>query len=147
MNEIITSVENLEKEAMTMQSYLEVTMSDNPQEWTERGNTLCEYMARSGKCLADAKFHLAEKKKSFIIKDLTDLLVKAGLSATAQNNLISSSCGDMERLVTWFDRLNRTCTHQMDYIRSLISREKAEMQFNGMRENVPSDANWLKKLN
>lgn len=138
MNEIITPVEGLKEEALKMQDYLEVTMSDNPQEWTERGNTLCEYMARSGKCLADAKYHLAEKKKTFIFEELTAIMSGAGFSATTQKELINSHCGELERLVTWFDRINRTCTHQMDYIRSLISKEKEEMKMNNVRQNVPA---------
>ena len=136
MNEIITTIEKLAEEAAKMQGYLEVTMSDNPQEWQERGSTLCEYMARSGKCLADAKYHLSSKKKIFILNDLTEQLKAVGYSATTQKELINSACGEEERLVAWLDRINRTCTHQIDFIRSLISREKEEMRMNHVRENV-----------
>ncbi len=139
MNEIITEIAKLNEEAVKMQFFLEVTMSDNPQEWTERGSTLCEYMARSGKCLADAKYHLAEKKRSFIINDLTEQLKSVGYSATTQKELINSACGDLDRLVTWLDRINRGCTHQIDYIRTLISRKKEEMRMNSMRQNVPQN--------
>ncbi len=130
MNTYITPVEKLEEEANDMQRVLEVTMSDNPKEWTDRGSNLCEYMARSGKCLADSKYHLAQKKKTFIIGDLQEQMKSVGYSATTQKELINSSCGDLERLVVWFDRINRSCTHQIDYIRSLLSKEKAEMQLN-----------------
>ena len=95
-----------------MQFYLDVTVGDDPSEWTERGSTLCEYMARSGKCLADAKYHLAQKKKSFIIDELSKLMEMFNYSATTQKELISNWCGDIERLVTWMDRINRTCNHQ-----------------------------------
>lgn len=136
MNDIITPVQNLIEEANSMQFFVEITVGDDPNEWSERGSVLCEYMARSGKCLADAKYHLAEKKKTFIIQELSSLLDLFNYSATTQRELISNSCGDLERLVTWFDRLNRSCTHQVDWIRTLISKEKEEMKLNHVRQNI-----------
>ena len=139
MNDIITSIEGLIEEANTMQFFLEITVGDDPNEWSERGSVLCEYMARSGKCMADAKFHLAEKKKTFIVGELSNLLDIFNYSATTQRELIASCCGDMERLVTWFIRLNAACTHQVDWIRTLISKEKAEMQMNHVRQNIENN--------
>jgi hypothetical protein len=136
MNDIITSVTDLKEEANNMQFFIEITVGDSPNEWTERGSALCEYMARSAKCLADSKYHLAEKKKHFIIDELSGLLNLFNYSATTQRELITSCCGDVERLVTWFDRINRTCTHQIDWIRTLISREKEEMKMNHVRQNL-----------
>ena len=139
MNNIITPVDELIKEAGAMQFFIEVTVGDDPKEWTERGSVLCEYMARSGKCLADAKYHLAEKKKHFIVGELSKLLDLFSYSATTQRELIANCCGDLERMVTWFDRINRTCTHQVDWIRTLISKEKAEMQMNHVRQNIQNN--------
>ena len=139
MNDIITPVDELIKEAGTMQFFIEVTVGDDPKEWTERGSVLCEYMARSGKCLADAKYHLAEKKKHFIVGELSRLLDLFSYSATTQRELISNCCGDLERIVTWFDRINRTCTHQVDWIRTLISKEKEEMKMNHVRQNIQNE--------
>ena len=145
MNDIITSVESLTEEAVTMQFYMDTTVGDNPDEWTQRGSTLCEYMARSGKCLADAKYHLAKKKKSFIIDELSELLALFDYSATTQKELISSCCGDIERLVTWFDRINRGCTHQIDWLRTLISKEKEEAKMNHMRVHLDEEFKKIKK--
>ncbi|PKP11992.1 MAG: hypothetical protein CVU09_00390 [Bacteroidetes bacterium HGW-Bacteroidetes-4] len=133
MNELRTSVDGLKEEAVEMQEFIESPFMDDVNSWMLRGNQLCEYMARSGKCLADAKSHLADKKKAYITEDLIKILSGFGVSATAQKELINNACGDLESLVTWFDRINRTCTHQVEYIRSLISKEKAEMQLNNMR--------------
>lgn len=132
---IITPVQQLIEEATKMQDDIEVVMSDNPSEWVNRGSILCEYMARSGKCLADAKFHLSEKKKHYIVNELTEQMEKYHFSATTQKELINSVCSDLERLVNWYERLNKACTHQLDYIRSLLSKEKAEMQLNTFRKN------------
>lgn len=145
MNDIITSVEGLIQEANTMQFYLDITVGDDPSEWTQRGSTLCEYMARSGKCLADAKYHLAQKKKSFIIDELSDLLALFDYSATTQKELISNCCGDLGRLVTWFDRINRGCTHQIDWLRTLISKEKEEAKMNHVREHLDDEFKKMKK--
>ncbi len=128
--DIITPVNQLIDEANQIHFFVEITVGDNPVEWQERGSMLCEYMARSLKCLADAKFHLAQKKKSFIVDELSYLMTEFNYSATTQRELIASCCGDLERLVTWFERLNRACTHQVDWIRTLISREKEEMKMN-----------------
>jgi len=145
MNDIITPVDGLIKEANAMQFYIEVTVGDSPDEWTNRGSTLCEYMSRSGKCLADAKYHLAQKKKSFIIDELSELLQLFNYSATTQKELISNACGDLERLVTWFDRINRGCTHQIDWIRTLISKEKEEAKMNHMRVHLDERFKEMKK--
>ncbi len=139
MNDIITPVDELIKEAGTMQFFIEVTVGDDPKEWTERGSVLCEFMARSGKCLADAKYHLAEKKKHFIVDELSKLLNLFSYSATTQRELISNCCGDLERLVIWFGRMNASCTHQVDWIRTLISKEKEEMKMNHVRENIQNN--------
>ena len=93
-------------------------------------------MARSSKCLADAKYHLAEKKKHYIVGELGKLMDLWNYSATTQRELITNCCGDVDRLVTWFTRINAACTHQVDWIRTLISKEKAEMQLNNMRQNL-----------
>ena len=136
MNDIITPVQNLIEEANTMQRFIEDTVGDDPTEWSKRGSVLCEFIARSGKCLADAKYHLDEKKKTFIINELSGLLNDFGYSATTQKELIASCCGDVSRLVTWFTRLNAACTHQVDWIRTLISKEKEEMKLNHVRQNI-----------
>ena len=52
-----------------------------------------------------AKYHLAEKKKHFIVGELSKLLDLFSYSATTQKELIASYCGDLERLVIWFGPL------------------------------------------
>ena len=50
----MADLNRLQSEAQEIQEFLEITMSDNPQEVIERGNDLQVYMARTGKMLADA---------------------------------------------------------------------------------------------
>ena len=123
----ISSKEQLYAESQQIQNYCEITPSDDPSEVVERGNTLVAYIARTGKMLADAKHHAAEARRSeivAIIKELTD----ARYSAKVQNTLIDSVAKDEQYLVDWIERLNRTCVHQLEWCRTIVSKAKEEMR-------------------
>lgn len=122
-------VENI-KEIMEMQDYLEITISDNPQEIIERIGSLNVYMARSGKMLADAKRVLRLKKSDEISTMVMNIAKQNYLSATAQKALVESIAQEENYLVDWLDRINRTCTHQVDALRSLLSYEKEQLRLN-----------------
>lgn len=100
---IITSIEELADECEEIQNFLQFPVDDDPPILVSRGNMLSAYLARTGKMLADAKFHYACKDK----KD----------RATES------------MLVDWVDRLNNTCGRQLEWCRTLISKNKAEMAF------------------
>lgn len=122
-------VENI-KEIMEMQDYLEITISDNPQEIIERIGSLNVYMARSGKMLADAKRVLRLKKSDEISTMVMNIAKQNYLSATAQKALVESIAQEENYLVDWLDRINRTCTHQVEALRSLLSYEKEQLRLN-----------------
>jgi uncharacterized protein YicC (UPF0701 family) len=123
----ITTVTDLYKEAEAIQSFLDITMSEQVEEALERGNTLACYISRTGKMVADAKYHHNTKLSSAVISILKDTAQSAGATSKAVNALIDSSCADERYLVDWLDRLNRTATHQLDWVRTVISKAKAEM--------------------
>jgi hypothetical protein len=125
---IIASMDELEKEALEIQGYLEITVSDDPQEVVLRGNDLAVYISRSGKMLADAKVHLDRQMKSSIMKQLKEIGTGAGLPATTMNNLIHASCERENYVVSWIERMNRAATHQLDWCRTLVSKSKEEMR-------------------
>ena len=52
----------MKEELEKIQEFLEIDVSENPEELIERIKTLNVYMARSGRMLADAKQRLREKK-------------------------------------------------------------------------------------
>ena len=56
-------IDKLIKECEEIQSFLEITMSDDSVEVIGRGCDLASYMARTGKMLADAKKIYNGKKK------------------------------------------------------------------------------------
>lgn len=125
----IATREQLKKEAEEIQAFLEITIGDDPVEIVNRGNDLAVYIARSSKMLADARAHLDIKRKSVIMDQLRDIGLKLKVPATTMNELIKSSCEEENFLSTWIERLNRTCTHQLDWCRTLISKLKEEMKY------------------
>jgi hypothetical protein len=126
---IITASNQLETEAEKIQSFCEVTMSEDMAEAVMRGNDLIVYIARTGKMLADAKHHLNTAKKSDIVKLIKELSEQK-FSATVQNKLVESVCANEQYLVDWIERINRTCVHQLDWCRSILSKGKEEMRLN-----------------
>jgi len=111
-----------------MQSYLEINCSNSPEEIEERISTLNVYMARSGQMLADAKKLLRSKKTEQISQTIIKIAKESCLSATVQNALLDSICENESYLVDWTERVNRSCTHQIDSLRSLLSFEKEELR-------------------
>lgn len=128
----MADLNRLQSEAQEIQEFLEITMSDNPQEVIERGNDLQVYMARTGKMLADAKYILNEQKKQETMDVVREFIIDQKLSAKVQNALIDGLCKDAQYLVDWIDRLNAACTHQLDWCRSVNSKNKEEMRLNNL---------------
>lgn len=124
--------ESLMKEAEQMQSFLEITISDDPQEVIERGSDLVVYLARSAKMLANAKLLLNEHKKDETLAVVRDFIYDQKLSAKVQNALIDGLCRQYQYLVDWLDRLNAAITHQLDWCRSVVSKNKEEMRLNNL---------------
>lgn len=128
MNLNITPIESIAKELAAIDSYLNITMSEDVQEAVLRGNDLAVYIARSGKLLADAKYYLNGKKKSEVFDTLRETASRAGATAKAVNAIIDSLCKDEQYLVDWADRVNRACVHNIDWCRTIVSKQKEEMR-------------------
>ena len=126
-NIIITPFARLIDECREIDAYMGVTPSDNIEEIVERGNDLIVYIARTGKMLADAKYHLNVIRKAEIM-DILKIIIPEKLSAKVQNALIDSVAREQQYIVDWTERLNRTAVHQLDWCRTIISKAKAEMQ-------------------
>jgi len=122
----ITPFRELLAECKSIDEFMNVTMSEDPNEAVERGNTLITYIARTGKMLADAKYHKNAKMEDETIKIIEELLDKK-YSAGIQNALIKSVAKEEQYLVDWCDRLNATATHQTEWCRTVISKAKAEL--------------------
>jgi hypothetical protein len=127
----IATAEKLFKEAEGIQAFVDSYFnSDEPSACALRGSDLEVYMARTGKMLADAKYWLHEQMNSAITESLKESLKTKGWSATTINKKIEALCKNENYLVNWIERLNRTCTHQLAFMITMISKHKAEMQMN-----------------
>lgn len=120
--------EEIRAECEVMQAELEAVIPDELNATIERGKTIAVYHARSGYMLAQAKQLVRVKKTNEIGQTIIRIAKENCLSARAQNALIDSIASDEMLLVDWLDRINSMCVHQLDFIRSIISKEKAEMQ-------------------
>ena len=127
----------IRQECTEIQSFLEITMSEDGNEAQERGNELSVYIARTGKMLADAKAHLNRKKQSDVMKMLEEVAKKTPFAtAKTVNALVDSICDEEQHIVDWCDRLNRTATHQLEWCRSVLSKTKEEMRLSAWGQNV-----------
>lgn len=117
------------KSLTEIQTYLEAHYnSDNPAACIERGNDLESYLALSSKLLADAKYWRDQYMNSAITETVKEALSEGGWSASVINKKIDSLCKEFNYLVNWATRLNATITHQLDFLRSIISKHKTELQ-------------------
>jgi aspartate/tyrosine/aromatic aminotransferase len=122
--------DEISKECCDMQSELETLIPDDVNSAIERGKTIAVYHARTGYMLALAKQLVRARKASEIGETIVKIAKENYLSAKAQNALVDCIADNEMFLVDWLDRLNSMCVHQIDLIRSIISKEKAEMQIN-----------------
>lgn len=124
MNNLISAPSDIILELTTIQSFLEITMSEDANEAVVRGNDLAVYMARTGKLIADSKIHREQKLRSEMIQEYKKLIeFPASVAVKYTDTLVENET----YLLTWATRLNAACTHQLDWCRTIISKAKAEM--------------------
>lgn len=123
-------MEDFYKEINEISGYLNITCSNNPQEIQERISTIMVYMMRTGEMLADAKKMLRKKKSNEIQNTILRIAKDNCLSAKVQNALLDSIAEDEAYLVDRLDRLNASCVHQLDALRTLLSYEKESLRLN-----------------
>jgi hypothetical protein len=126
----MNSLETLKERAFEIQKYLEIECSNSPEEIRERMYGLMAYIATSGELLAQAKRMLRAKKSQEISKTIIAIAKESHLSATVQNALLDSICEEENYLVDLLERINRSATHQLDALRSLLSYEKEALRLN-----------------
>jgi len=121
--------EEVKQECENMQEELQTVIPDDINAVIDRAKTISVYHARTGLLLAEAKKLMRAKKTSEIGETIIKIAKENYLSAKAQNALVDSIATEEMYLVDWLDRLNSNCKHQLDLIRSIISKEKEEMRF------------------
>lgn len=122
----ITDEKDIHKELEEMQAFLEADYAaDLPDEVQSRFDSLGAYMARSGKLKADAEYHYNSLLESSIIRAL-EKSAKETMSTSTVNKYIEALARDSKYLFTWADRVNRSCTHQHEGLRSVMSTLRSE---------------------
>lgn len=126
--------DDLNRFIQEIQSFLEAEFNaDNPAACVDRAEQLAGYMALTGKMLADARYHYNQLLGSTILQALK-LQSANEMSASTLNNYIKSMCRDYQYLCDVCDRLNSTTTHQLDLLRTLISKHKQELQYGHLQK-------------
>jgi len=118
--------EEIQEKAGKMQSYLELKSGSEPNDLIERAENLAILIAKSGQCLADAKY-LQDNIVNGAIMEALQKAYEERLSPSTINKFVLTAAKEFNYLVNWLDRINATATHQLDAVRTLISYRKAEM--------------------
>lgn len=118
--------EELQERAKKMQSYLELKSGSEPNDLIDRAENLAILIAKSGQCLADAKY-LQDTIVNGAIMEALQKAYEERLSPSTINKFVLTAAKEFNYLVNWLDRINATATHQLDAVRTLISYRKAEM--------------------
>lgn len=120
------SREELITAAEKMQAYLELKPGSEPNDLIERAENLAVLMAKSGQCLADARY-IQEMVVNGAIMEALQKAYEEKLSPSTINKFVTTAARENNHLVNWLDRINATATHQIDAIRSILSYRKSEM--------------------
>lgn len=129
----ITPKEQILRELEVIQACEEETISEEVSKVIEYGQTLAPYISRSGKLLADAKYHLNTRMKEDTFDALRKTAKQGGATAKAINAIVDSLCADERYLVDFAERVNRCGVHRLDWCRTLISKAKEDMRLSGMQ--------------
>ncbi len=123
--------DEIKRECADMQAELETLVPDGVNAAIEHGKMIAVFHARAGHMLAIAKQMARKKKSSEIGETIIKIAKQNYLASKAQNALIDAIADEEMLLVDWLDRINSMCVHQIDLIRSIISKEKEEMKISG----------------
>lgn len=125
----ITPADKIEAELWEIQQFLEEQYaSDNPHACKDRLVMVGQHMARSGVLLAHSEWHYSEMYNGAVMTSIKKM-AETNMSTSTVNEYIKSLCKDYKVLVTMADRVNRSCVHCADALRSIISFAKQERQY------------------
>ena len=127
-------MENIEKkitpeiaeELMKIQAFLsqEEQITEDTDLLIERLSYINAYMARTNFLLAEAKADLDAATKKVFAEYFNQILK---MPATVSQKFISALCKEENYYATLIERINKTCVHQGDNIRTLVSYAKENM--------------------
>ena len=119
------NLEAIIEECRVMQDFIETECGDDPDALMGRLATLNVYLARSGKLLSDVKKYKDEMTLQ-IFTENGEWLGQA--PATTAKQFIQAKSADINYLVNWLDRINRSIVHIGDNMRTQLSFIKEELK-------------------
>lgn len=111
-------------EIKAMQEYLEIEVSEDPNEICERMRTINVYMARSSRLLAEAKAHRRKAEK----ETMQSLPEFGTMPANTLKKYLEVCAWEWCEIEDALDNLYKTCVHTIDSLRSLLSFTKEDMR-------------------
>lgn len=111
-------------EIRTMQEYLEIEVSEDPNEICERMRTINVYMARSSRLLAEAKAHRRKAERDTFASTPN----ASAMPANTLKKYLEVCAWEWYEIEDALESLYKTCVHATDSLRSLLSYTKEDMR-------------------
>ena len=118
-------IEQIRKEARNIQMALECMNNPNIEAMIERLDQLGVYYARSGELLSEV-VGMRDAAVATPFHDEKETIIS--LSPSLATKLVNSSASELNALEKWLDRINASCKHQCDNLRTMISYEKERLK-------------------
>ena len=118
-------IEQIRKEARNIQMALECMNNPNIEAMIERLDQLGVYYARSGEWLSEV-VGMRDAAVARLFHDEKETIIS--LSPSLATKLVNSSASELNALEKWLDRINASCKHQCDNLRTMISYEKERLK-------------------
>lgn len=118
-------IEQIRKEAWNIQMALECMNNPNIEAMIERLDQLGVYYARSGELLSEV-VGMRDAAVARLFHDEKETIIS--LSPSLATKLVNSSASELNALEKWLDRINASCKHQCDNLRTMISYEKERLK-------------------
>lgn len=121
----MTRLEQIRKEARDIQDLLECLNDTDINAMLGRLDQLGVYYARSGELLSEV-VGMRDAAVAKLFHDEREAILSLSPSLAAK--LVNSSASELNSLEKWLDRINASCRHQCDNLRTMISYEKERMR-------------------
>ena len=118
-------IEQIRKEARNIQMAHECMNNPNIEAMIERLDQLGVYYARSGELLSEV-VGMRDAAVARLFHDEKETIIS--LSPSLATKLVNSSASELNALEKWLDRINASCKHQCDNLRTMISYEKERLK-------------------
>lgn len=118
-------IEQIRKEARNIQMALECMNNPNIEAMIERLDQLGVYYARSGELLSEV-VGMRDAAVARLFHDEKETIIS--LSPSLATKLVNSSASELNALEKWLARINASCKHQCDNLRTMISYEKERLK-------------------